>query len=389
MQQSYHVSKRYLFYLMVFLGLISAFGPFVTDMYLPTLPAMAVEFNVSASDIQGGITASLLGLALGQLLFGPVSDKKGRKPILFLSLIIFSMATVMDIYSTSISTFNFFRFFQGVGGAGGIVLSRSIATDCYVEKDLGRAMAIIGAINGIAPILAPVIGGVVAEKYGWQGVFWVLLLIGVSLILLTIPFRESLPQGQRKKENIVNVYRNFILLFHDIRFMKFAFVFALSNVVLFSYISSAPFIIQSLFGLSEKAFSYIFGVNAIAIVLGSTVSVKMPTLKINIFLGSVSIILLSVISLLNSLIWESFWCYEILIWFILFALGLIFPSVTTLAMNQGRIAIGASSAIVGAAGFIAGGIVAPISGLGAILFISSLVILGAGILIIFFLKKLS
>lgn len=389
MQQSYHVSKRYLFYLMVFLGLISAFGPFVTDMYLPTLPAMAVEFNVSASDIQGGITASLLGLALGQLLFGPLSDKNGRKPILFWSLIIFSMATVMDIYSTSISTFNFFRFFQGVGGAGGIVLSRSIATDCYVEKDLGRTMAIIGAINGIAPILAPVIGGVVAEKYGWQGVFWVLLLIGVSLILLTIPFRESLPQSQRKKENIVNVYRNFILLFHDIRFMKFAFVFALSNVVLFSYISSAPFIIQSLFGLSEKAFSYIFGVNAIAIVLGSTVSVKMPTLKINIFLGSVSIILLSVISLLNSLIWESFWCYEILIWFILFALGLIFPSVTTLAMNQGRIAIGASSAIVGAAGFIAGGIVAPISGLGAILFISSLVILGAGILIIFFLKKLS
>lgn len=171
--------KRYFIFLLVFLGALSAFGPFITDFYLPTLPAMADIFNTSASMVQLGLTASLLGIALGQIFFGPLSDKYGRLPIMVWSLVLFALSTVGCIYSPNIEIFDIFRFLQGLGGAGGIVMSRSVATDCYSGRELAKVLAIVGAINGIAPVVAPVTGGMVARSLGWQGIFWVLFIIGL------------------------------------------------------------------------------------------------------------------------------------------------------------------------------------------------------------------
>ena len=178
---------------MILLGMLTAFGPFVTDMYLPALPTMTGYFGTSVSMVQLGLTFSMIGLALGQLLVGPVSDKYGRRRPLIASMVLFIISTVACIFSPDVVFFTAMRFLQGIAGAGGIVISRSVATDEFSGKELMKMLAIIGAINGIAPIAAPVVGGVMLSATDWRGIFAVLLLLGVVLLVGSIMFRESLP----------------------------------------------------------------------------------------------------------------------------------------------------------------------------------------------------
>lgn len=180
--ESNQIGKRYFLFLIIFLGALSAFGPFITDFYLPTLPSMTSVFNTSESMVQLGLTTSLVGIAIGQVFFGPISDKYGRKHIMIMSLILFVAATLGCIWSPTIEVFNVFRFLQGLGGSGSIVMSRSVATDCYRGRELAKILAIVGAINGVAPVVAPVTGGLVSRSIGWQGIFWILFAIGVVLL---------------------------------------------------------------------------------------------------------------------------------------------------------------------------------------------------------------
>lgn len=142
-------------FILVFLGMLSAFGPFVMDMYLPTLPAMSDFFRTTSSRVQLGLTTSMVGLAIGQLVFGPLSDKYGRRSPLLVAMALFLISTVGCIFSRNISQFVALRFVQGVAGAGGVVISRSIATDKYSAHELAGMLATIGAINGIATVVAP------------------------------------------------------------------------------------------------------------------------------------------------------------------------------------------------------------------------------------------
>lgn len=154
-------------FILVFLGMLTAFGPFVTDMYLPTLPAMSDFFNTTSSMVQLGLTTSMVGLAVGQLFFGPLSDKYGRRSPLIIAMMLFLVSSVGCIYSQTIMQFVGFRLIQGIAGAGGIVISRSIAADKFSGRELGKMLAIIGAINGVAPIAAPMGGGMLADSVGW------------------------------------------------------------------------------------------------------------------------------------------------------------------------------------------------------------------------------
>ena len=146
--------RNSLLFLFVLLGALTAFGPFVTDMYLPSLPSMAYYFQTSSSMVQLGLTTSMIGLAVGQLFFGPISDKYGRRLPLLGAILLFIVSTVGCIFAPSIEVFLFLRLIQGIAGAGGIVIARSVATDSFSNKDLGKAMAIIGAINGVGFIMS-------------------------------------------------------------------------------------------------------------------------------------------------------------------------------------------------------------------------------------------
>lgn len=347
--------------------MLSAFGPFVTDMYLPTLPSMAEIFHTSPSLVQMGLATSMLGLAAGQIFFGPLSDKYGRRTILMAAMVLFSASTVVSIYSPSIEFFNICRFVQGLGGAGGIVLSRSISTDCYSGRELARTLAIIGAVNGIAPVTAPVIGGLVAESVGWQGIFWILFAIGAVLLMLCIPFEESLPRERRHTGPVFSLMSSFPRLLRLRYFRVYVLMFAFANGVLFSYISSASFIIQNYFGFSELMFSVIFGINALGIGLGSALALKFRKMTDAAAFGATGLSAVAVIQSVAYLLVDRFMLFEVLTFLMLVFTGFIFTAATTLAMDEGRAYVGAASAIFGATGFLFGGIVSPLVGLGDIM----------------------
>lgn len=341
-------SKKYYFFLVIFLGMLSAFGPFVTDMYLPTLPSMADVFHTTPSLVQMGLATSMLGLAVGQIFFGPLSDKYGRKAVLVSAMILFAVSTVVSIYSPSIEFFNICRFLQGLGGSGGIVLSRSVATDCYSGRELAKMLAIIGAV-------------------GWQGIFWILFGIGVVILLMCLIFKESHAKEKRYTGSVMSLLSKFPDIFKLKYFVVYTLMYAFTCGVLFSYISSASFIIQNHFGFSELQFAIFFGVNALGIGVGSAMSLKFRKMPNAALFGASGIALSAILQGVVYLLLPTFWPYEILTFIMLVSIGFILTSATTLAMDEGRQMVGTASAIFGASGFLFGGIVSPLVGIGNIL----------------------
>ena len=280
-------------FILLFLGLLSAFGPFVMDMYLPTLPAMSVYFRTTSSMVQLGLTTSMAGLAAGQLFFGPLSDKYGRRPVLSVALMLFLLSTAGCIFSENILQFITLRFLQGVSGAGGVVLSRSIAADKYSARELAGVLAVIGGINGVATVAAPIAGGFLADASGWQGIFWSLFLLGTILLAGSFRMEESHPAGQRTSVRWNDILRNFSLILRNRQYLAYTLQYGFTMGVLFVNIASAPFIMQEHYGLSAMQFSLCFGANAIAMAIASTVAVKLSTMKDALYIGSSGMLWLS------------------------------------------------------------------------------------------------
>lgn len=383
--------KMYYFYLIVFLGLLSAFGPFVIDMYLPALPEMTEVFHCDTSTVQLGLTFCMIGLAVGQLLFGPASDKYGRKAVLVFSLIIFAVASVVCCLSTSVLAFTAARLLQGIGGAGGIVLSRSIAADMYSGRELAKLIAILSAINNLAPVAAPVGGGGVAHIWGWQAIFIILLILGVVLLGLCIPLRESLPFTRRFSGKLMASVKGYRKVSGIKGFTSYCLVYAFAMAALFAYISATPFIVQDIFGFSELQFSLVFAVNAVALAAGSALSLRFSAMNKAAFYGSVICCLLAAIGAMTAFFdISNFIVYEIPTFIMLFGIGLVLTGSTSQAMNLGRECAGAASAVIGGIGYIAGGLVSPLVSYGNICLTSFLWCAGfslVGVFIIVFSNK--
>lgn len=360
-------------FILIFLGMLTAFGPFVTDMYLPTLPAMSQFFNTSSSFIQLGLTTSMIGLAVGQLLFGPLSDKYGRRFPLISALSLFLISTIGCIYSPNIIQFVGWRLIQGIAGAGGIVISRSIAADKYSGKELAKMLAIIGAINGIAPVAAPILGGTMADITGWQGIFWVLFLIGILLLAGSIHFNDTLPAEKRGKTKWIDVYHGLITVLHNRSYVCYILQRGFAQSVLFANIASSPFIMQQHYGFSPFMFSVCFGINAIAIGIAAASAAKFRHPEQALYTGSIGMVLASVCLFIAFYSNCSFWVYETLLIGLLLMFGLTFTASNTLAMDSARSNAGIASALLGALGFAFGGLVSPLVGLGNILISTGLV----------------
>lgn len=354
-------------FLLVLLGMLTAFGPFVTDMYLPSLPAMSEYFNTTSSKVQLGLTTSMTGLAVGQLLFGPLSDRYGRRRPLIIAMWLFIFSTLCCLFARNIGQFVAFRLIQGMAGAGGIVISRSVATDKYSGKELGKMLAVIGAINGIAPVAAPIAGGILTESIGWQGIFCILLLLGVLLLAGSYRLCESLPRERRLATGWGETFSGFSAALHDRNYVCYVLQMGFAQGVLFAYISSSPFIIQQHYGFSPFTFSLCFAINAIAIGIAAALSVKFKRPESSTLTGCVGMTLAAVASCYALTSDCSFWLYEGLLLVLLFTMGMTFTSTTALAMESQRQNAGTASALLGAIGFAFGGLVSPLVGIGNIL----------------------
>ncbi len=363
---SSHFSKKYYIFLMIFLGMMSAFGPFITDMYLPALPSMVNDFHTTESLVQLTLTMGMIGLAVGQIFFGPISQKWGRKPVLLVSMLCFILGAVSCVFTTNIYIFLAFRLLQGIGGAGGVVLSRSIATDCYTGRRLATTMAIIGGINGIAPAFAPVVGGLLASQIGWQGIFWTLTGLGVILFYMTTRYRETLAPEQRTKGSLLSTFADYSKVLKNGRFNALFLAYGLTMGLLFAYVSAAPFILQQQFEFNEIAFAIIFGVNSALIGVGSAIALRFKQLEKGLCFAAGAALVIAVLQIVLIFTANSFLTYEIVSALLLLFVGIGITSSTSLAMDEGREYTGAAAAIVGAIGFVFGGVVSPIVGYGDI-----------------------
>lgn len=347
--------------------MLTAFGPFVTDMYLPSLPAMTSYFNAGTSSVQLGLTFSMLGLAAGQILFGPLSDKYGRRAPLLVSMGLFLASTLACIFAPNIQTFVVLRFVQGIAAAGGIVISRSIATDKFKGASLAKALAIIGAINGIAPVAAPVIGGAALKVTGWRGVFGILFVLGVALTAACVHFNESLSRTKRSREKLSQTLGLFKTVLKKRKYVFCVLQMSFALAILFGYIAASPFIIQEHYGFSPFAFSLFFAANAVAIGVGAGISVKFKRLENCILASCIGMLVFSGLALAAMAADASIIVFEGVLFALLFAVGMTLTAATTLAMDAARDQAGTASAILGAAGFLFGSVVSPLVGMGDIL----------------------
>lgn len=352
--------NSYIFTL-AFVGMIAAFGPFVTDFYLPAMPALSDYFGAPASMIQLSLTVGMIGLGTGQLIVGPLSDRYGRRMPLLLSLAAFAAATAGCLVTDSIGRFLLYRFVQGLAGAGGVVISRSIATDLYAGRELARFFSVLGSVQGIVPVAAPVIGGLLLAVTDWKGIFAVLLGIGIALLVMTLAFRESLAQRSR---SVAASFKGYAPVLRNRRSMRYMGVQAMAMGVMFSYISASPFIFQQQYGLSPVAYSLCFGFNAFGIMAGSLLVLRSRSSERGLAIGTRGFFVMALATAIVLTQGGSVWLIEASFFLLMVMLGTIMPTSTTLALEPLREYSGSASAALGFLSFLVGGICSPLVGMG-------------------------
>ena len=373
-------------FLLIAMGMMSAFGPFVTDFYLPGLPALAAWFGTTTSWVQLSLTTSMIGLSGGQLIIGPLSDKYGRRGMLLISMALFIVSTVACLFSWNIESFVFFRVFQGIAGAGGVVISKSVAADLYQGKELADFFSLLMVINGLAPIIAPVVGGFVMKYTNWQGIFAILLGIGIILFFVSLVFRESLPKERRIAGSIFNSFGNFIPIMKNGRFMNYVWVQMFGMGVFFTYLASSPFLIQEYFHLDAFMYSLCFAINASGMIVGSRLASRFTSVFRALSAGVYGLVVSCLFFVAVLVFGWSFYLLEIMLFLIMLALGMILPTSTSLALTLERSRAGSASAIIGFFLFIFGAIVSPLTGFAdMIISVSVMTLICCGLSLIFLL----
>lgn len=353
--------------LIILLGTLSAFGPLSMDMYLPSLPLIEKQMQTSASLTQMSITTCLIGLALGQLLIGPYSDKHGRKKPLIAGLIVFTIISFLCSFVTSIWLLIGLRFIQGLSGAAGLVISRAIARDLYQGNKLTKFFSLLMAVNGVFPILSPIFGGMVLKFTDWKGIFIVLGIIGAILFLATLLyFKETLTIDYSQKNDPKVIFTALKSLISDKIFMSYALVQGLVTGAMFCYISGSSFVLQNMFGLSAQGFSLVFAINGIGIVLMSQAAGRLSYRlgeKLLLQIG-LSIAAFGSIALFISLFLpKHLLAVTIPLFFIVSMVGMVNTPAFSLAMQNQKKWAGSASAILGLGMNLIGGLLSPLVGI--------------------------
>lgn len=352
--------------LIVTLGLLAAFGPLSLDMYLPALPRVADDLSTSASYAQLSLTACMIGLAVGQIIVGPISDVTGRKKPLFIVLIGYGLFSYFAARAATIEWLIFFRFIQGFCGGAGAVLSRAISSDLYKGKDLTKFLAVLMLVNGLAPVLAPVLGGFILSVTTWHTVFYILAVYGVLMVLLAFTLEESLPKSSRNEGALKSIWNDFKLLLTNKAFVTMLLLQSLTYGVLFSYISGSPFITQKIYGMNAQQFSYLFALNGIGLIAFSQLTAKLVNkmdelkiLKLGQNIQFIGMMLTVIVLLFHLPVWMLCAAFFLMITPVSM-IGTTGFSIAMQVQNQGA---GSASAILGLMQFLIGGILSPLVGI--------------------------
>jgi DHA1 family bicyclomycin/chloramphenicol resistance-like MFS transporter len=348
--------------------MLSMFGPISLDLYLPSLPELATDLGTSTSSAQLTITACLLGLAVGQLVAGPLSDQFGRRRPLLIGLVGYLVTSLACAFAPTIELLIVLRLLQGLAGAAGLVIARAVARDLYAGRELLIFFTRLILVSGLAPVVAPLVGGQLARVMDWRGIFGVLAGFGLVLViagLVGVP--ESLPPERRTAGGLRANLAGFGELLRDRLFLGAAFASGLAGAAMFAYIAGATFVLQRIYGMSPQGFSYVFGVNALGIVVMSQLGARLARswTEVRVLGLGLSLNLLGALGVLVSVL-AGLGLVPLLValWVMVSPVGLVFPTATTLALADYPHQAGRASSLLGLGQYIAGALVAPLVGLG-------------------------
>jgi MFS transporter, DHA1 family, multidrug resistance protein len=258
------------------LAMLTALGPLSTDMYLPSLPAIGLEFATTPARVQLTLSAFLIGFALGQIIYGPVSDRMGRKPVLFAGLLIFALASILCATATSVDMLIVGRVLQALGAASPIVLARAMVRDVYEGARAGRELSRMGTIMGLVPALAPILGSVIQTYTGWRMTFWLTLCFALALLaLVMLRLPETLRVRSPEPLSFLNVLRGYGRLLQQKSYRVHVALAALTYSGLFAFISASSFVLQGVYGLSEIAFAFAFALMVMGYIAGTILSQRL------------------------------------------------------------------------------------------------------------------
>lgn len=352
---------------MLVLGALIALGPFTIDMYLPALPDIGTDLGASSSAVQLTITGTLLGLALGQLIVGPLADSLGRRRPLIAGIGLHVLASVLAVFAPTVAVLGALRVFQGIGAAAAAVVAVAVVRDLYSGNMVAVVMSRLMLVLGVAPVLAPSIGGALLIALDWRGIFVVLALIGTLTALIgALALKETLPPERRRTSNLSSVLSTYKSLLGDRKFMVLTLVSSVGMASLFAYVSGASFVFQNQYGLDEQQFALLFSSGAIALIGASQLNVRALARwsPQQITIASLAFATVAGAALLVTAYLElgGLVGFVIPLWFLLAGVGFVLPNAPALALGRHGEAAGTAAAMLGALQFGIGALIAPLVG---------------------------
>ncbi|TPG19510.1 multidrug effflux MFS transporter [Pedococcus bigeumensis] len=349
------------------LGALIAIGPLTIDTYLPALPSITRDLAASESAVQGTLTGILLGMGLGQLLVGPLADAVGRRRPLIAGLALHIAASVFCAFAPTIELLTVGRVIQGLGNAAVAVVSMAMVRDLFAGSAAATMLSRLMLVMGLAPVLAPTLGGFILQLTSWRGVFVILAVAGTLMVTLaSLALRETLPVERRRALALRPVLSTYGMLLRDRTFVGLVLISGLMFATLFSYIGGSSFVLQDIYGLSVTQFGLAFGLNSLGFLTGSQLNpfllkrfAPRQLVRAGVSIGAVAalVLLASAATGIGGLT-----MILVPLWFLLFACGLTLPNTPALALTRHGEAAGTAAALLGASQFVIGGAAAPLIG---------------------------
>jgi MFS transporter, DHA1 family, multidrug resistance protein len=350
------------------LGAFVALGPLTIDMYLPALPTIATELETTSAAVQLTLTGTLVGLALGQLVLGPLSDRFGRRRPLLAGTAVHVLASLLVLLAPNIAVLGVLRVLQGVGTAAGAVIAIAVVRDLFDGRPAATMLSRLFLVLGAAPVLAPTIGGELLRFTSWRGVFVLLAVYGLLLLAVGLTsVRETLPPERRSSDGIAGTLRGYRSLFGDRAYVGLVLVAGLTMAGLFAYVSGSSFVYQDEFGLDEQQFGLLFGAGAFWLIAATQLNPVLlrrfspaQVLVAGTVAGAAAGAVLLVLAATGT---GGLLAVTLPLWAVLFACGLALPNAPALALSRHGDAAGTAAALLGAVQFGVGAVVSPLVGL--------------------------
>lgn len=346
--------------LILILGALTAIAPFSIDMYLPGMNEIAKDLGAPISDVQLTLTSFFFGISFGQLFYGPIIDRFGRKVPLIVGLVLYITSSLACGFSNSVNALIFFRFLQSLGACAGMVIPRAVVRDVFSPHEGAKVFSQIILVMGIAPILAPTVGGLLLQFASWNWIFFT--LTGISTLMLfgsILTFQDSKGADSSISLKVSPVIKEYIEVFSNPIFKTYVLSSGFSAAVMFAYIAGSPFVFMVLNGLSQTEYSYLFGFNAFGLILSSQINrillKKFEAAIIVKYVGYSYLILCSLL-IIFEILGLGFIPMLVLIFFLVSAFGLIVPNASALAMAPFSKNAGSASALMGALQMIFGAV---------------------------------